>query len=270
MWATSTGRPSGQIFSVLHCNSEQQGAALAQEKVPAFQFYPKDFLSDSNVQAMSHTERGIYITLLSHCWLDGSLPGDMKQLARMAQLPAVRFERLWHGPLSRCFQANGDGRLHHKRLDAEREKQTAYRRRQADAAALRWDKPATPEPMPEPSHRNALHSLSPISDLQLKTEREKGDEIDRRAGELLRNYQRWYSEERHGARLKLIGNQLEFEDARDIVRTWEDDGWIEQMARVVLTTTIEKFILNSDRGFKVFAIKASWADARLREAEQSA
>lgn len=105
---------------------------MAQERVPAFQFYPKDFLSDSNVLKMSYTERGLYITLMASCWMDGSLPSDLKELAQMLKMPAPRFSRIWHGPLSQCFQANGDGKLHHKRLDAEREKQEQFRRRQSD------------------------------------------------------------------------------------------------------------------------------------------
>jgi uncharacterized protein YdaU (DUF1376 family) len=114
---------------------------VAQEKVPAFQFYPKDFLSDTNVLKMSHTERGLYITLMASCWMDGALPNNTKELAQMVKMPAPRFERLWQGPLGCCFYVNGDGRLHHKRLDAEREKQEQYRRRQSRAAASRWDKP---------------------------------------------------------------------------------------------------------------------------------
>lgn len=113
---------------------------MARERVPAFQWYPKDFLSDENVLAMSYTERGIYITLLSVCWLQGSLPAG-EELAEMLKIPWPRFDKLWTGRLSRCFVANGDGRLHHKRLDKEREKQEQFRRRQSDAAASRWDKP---------------------------------------------------------------------------------------------------------------------------------
>jgi hypothetical protein len=36
-------------------------------KSPAFQFYPKDFLTDENVRVMSLQERGAYITLLCLC-----------------------------------------------------------------------------------------------------------------------------------------------------------------------------------------------------------
>jgi hypothetical protein len=88
-----------------------------------------------------------------------------------------------------------------------------------------------------------------------------------RAGELLRNYQRWYAEERNGARLRLIGNSLEFQEALGVVSTWADDARLERLARIVLKTD-DEFIAKTDRSFKIFALKASWADNRLREAER--
>lgn len=42
-------------------------------KSPAFQFYPKDFLTDINVISMSLEERGAYITLLCYDWLEDGL-----------------------------------------------------------------------------------------------------------------------------------------------------------------------------------------------------
>ena len=73
---------------------------MAPEKAPAFQFYPKDFLTDERVKLMSHTERGIYISLLCMCWLEGSLPAQPAALAKLVSLTPARFTRLWKGPLS--------------------------------------------------------------------------------------------------------------------------------------------------------------------------
>ena len=55
-----------------------------KEKSPAFQFYPKDWLADPNVRAMTHAERGIYIDLLCSCWTEGSIPDDPEECARIA------------------------------------------------------------------------------------------------------------------------------------------------------------------------------------------
>lgn len=92
------------------------------------------------------------------------------------------------------------------------------------------------------------------------------DDIASRAGKLLQAYQlTWYPKYRHGARLRLVGNSLEFEDACRLCETW-DDARLEQLAGVVLTTD-DDYISKTDRSFKIFALKASWADDKLRQWE---
>lgn len=109
-------------------------------KSPAFQFYPSDFLGSSNVEMMSMAERGIYITLLSRCWLDNGLPTSLIELAKFAHMKRAQFERLWReGTISRCF-IERSGRLHNKRLDIERRKQAEHKQRNSDAAHARWNK----------------------------------------------------------------------------------------------------------------------------------
>jgi uncharacterized protein YdaU (DUF1376 family) len=137
------------------------------EKSPAFQFYPKDFISSTKVQRMSLTEIGAYTLLLSHCWLDSGLPSDIAQLARIVKVKDRQFARMWKGALSECFYEK-QGKLQNDRLDKERKKQAEYRRRQTDAAHARWDKPKASHgnatALPRESREDAL--LSPISDLQ--------------------------------------------------------------------------------------------------------
>lgn len=90
---------------------------------------------------MSMTERGVHITLLSHCWLEGSVPGDLRMLARMVGMKELQFTRMWAtGPLHHCYQLTAEGRFINARLEEEREKQASFRRRQSDAAASRWQK----------------------------------------------------------------------------------------------------------------------------------
>jgi uncharacterized protein YdaU (DUF1376 family) len=143
---------------------------VAPEKSPAFQFYPKEFLTDGNVAAMSLQERGAYITLLCICWQEKSLPADLSRLANIVGVPLKVFTRLWP-ILSGCFIKQGD-RFLHPRLEKEREKQTAFSRRQKDKADTRWkpepcrtDAAAHAEPVPEP--------CSPISDLQSPISKER-------------------------------------------------------------------------------------------------
>lgn len=122
--------------------AEKDCSDMAPEKAPAFQFYPKDFLSDSNVLRMSMEARGIYITLLSLAWLDGAVPVDPTELARLVNLPDKQFAKVWPS-IRVCFQER-DGQLVQPRLEAERAKQADFRRRQSDrgsrGADQRWRK----------------------------------------------------------------------------------------------------------------------------------
>ena len=53
-----------------------------KEKSPAFQFYPKDFLTDDKVLEMSAEVKGLYITLLCIDWLnDGFFASAILRLA---------------------------------------------------------------------------------------------------------------------------------------------------------------------------------------------
>lgn len=91
-------------------------------------------------------------------------------------------------------------------------------------------------------------------------------ELGERAQKLLERYVELFVELRRGARTRLTHNAIELQEARDLCETW-DDARLEKLARVVLTTD-EPFIAGSDRSFRIFALKASWADGRLTEAER--
>lgn len=88
------------------------------------------------------------------------------------------------------------------------------------------------------------------------------DLIADRAGAFLRHYAELYIQHRHGAKLRLMGNSLEFSDACSLVEIW-DDARLEKLAIIVLKTD-DPFISGTDRSFKIFAMKASWADDKLK------
>lgn len=106
-----------------------------KEKAPAFQFYPADFLSSSKVARMTLTEIGAYTVLLCHAWLDDGLPTQVPEIAKLVRMSPARFEKLWAGALSECFQ-ECDGKLLNIRLERERDKQASRRSRQALNGAL--------------------------------------------------------------------------------------------------------------------------------------
>ena len=86
-------------------------------KSPAFQFYPGDFLSDENVISMTFEEKGVYIVLLSNCWIQGSIPADPDKIMRL--LPGYVNENGMPSQVMDCFkEMEGDSkRLVHPRLD---------------------------------------------------------------------------------------------------------------------------------------------------------
>lgn len=129
-------------------------------KSPAFQFYPKDFLTDENVRLMSMQERGIYITLMSYCWIESTLPADTKLLARLCGMPLKQFNNLWRA-IAPCFDVDPlhVDRIIHQRLDKERVKQILFKRRQSDNGK-RGGRPNKPTEKPEPETQ-INPSLSP-------------------------------------------------------------------------------------------------------------
>lgn len=87
------------------------------------------------------------------------------------------------------------------------------------------------------------------------------DALERRAGALLDRYAALFYQHQRGAKYHRR-DHLDFPKACDLVRTWTDDTRLEKLAVLVLTTD-DSWIAGTDRGFAVFAAKATWADARL-------
>lgn len=109
-------------------------------KAPAFQWYPKDCLTDPVVVAMSLEAEGAYRRLIDFCWLEGSLPEDTRQLAALAKAKGAKhLAQLW-SQFGQKFVQREDGRWVHPRLEAERTKQAESRLRRQRAAEERWKK----------------------------------------------------------------------------------------------------------------------------------
>lgn len=146
-------------------DTEVDVASTNSKRSPAFQFYPRDFLSSRKVDRMSMAERGIYITLLAHCWIDRGLPTDVAELAATCRMKPEPFQRIWtSGVLQHCFEARG-GRLVNPRLELERRVQAEYSRKQKEKADKRWGVNAGAMPhsdngsAPIPSHPIPSHPI---------------------------------------------------------------------------------------------------------------
>lgn len=118
---------------------------MSVERPPAFQFYPRDFASDGDVEAMSTEEVGAYILLLCKAWFEdptGSLPNDHRTLARWARVPESRWKRI-HDKVLKPFTLRDDGRLHQKRMQEVAAEQDEYHQRIQErakkGAEARWE-----------------------------------------------------------------------------------------------------------------------------------
>jgi uncharacterized protein YdaU (DUF1376 family) len=112
-----------------------------KEKPPAYQRYPKDYLTDERVMVMTLEQEGAYNRLLDYSWLHGSIPDDVTQLAPLCKTTPEHMAELWPG-IAPCFVEKQPGRLVNRKLEKVRAEQKAYRKRRQEAgkkgAEARW------------------------------------------------------------------------------------------------------------------------------------
>ncbi len=104
---------------------------------------------------MTNEERGAYIALLCLQWSKGSLTENDFQRVCIGMPP--HSQRICQDK----FQIDADGNYRNKRLEAEREKQDQYRKKQTDNAKKRWVGNATALPAHLPAHMPNVCSPSP-------------------------------------------------------------------------------------------------------------
>tara|TARA_R100001082_G_scaffold44518_1_gene23691 strand:+ start:2419 stop:3405 length:987 start_codon:yes stop_codon:yes gene_type:complete len=123
-------------------------------KSPSFHMYAGDFLSDMNVKLMNMTQRGIYITLLLHEWIEGSIPSNMKHLKKLCE-DCKDFEKHWK-MVSPCFYEE-NGKMYNPRLEEERANMLADRERKSKngkkGAMKRWHSNSTAIAQPSNSNK---------------------------------------------------------------------------------------------------------------------
>lgn len=109
---------------------------MARERAPSFQFYPRDFMADPAVQALTWEQRGRYVWALSCSFLSES-PGRATEDQW----------RIWMGykasqwdrnkvAMRNCFTVEGESWVQ-KRMAAEREDQAARFRQASSGGAVR-------------------------------------------------------------------------------------------------------------------------------------
>lgn len=102
------------------------------QKAPAFQFYPQDYLSSARVAEMTLEEEGAYIRLLCYCWTTGSIPADPERCARLVgkgcSVSVITSVQRSFNVCSTNVQ-----RMTHDRIEKEREKQLLRRIQTSEA-----------------------------------------------------------------------------------------------------------------------------------------
>ncbi len=144
----------------------------ADTKAPAFQFYAKDFLVDT--QLMSNAEVGAYVRLLAYAWVglpghsQATLPRDHGALARLVGESPAAFTRLWQA-IEPCFEAT-DSSIRHRRLVRELEQQQAHAAERSEAgtrgALARWQQHGSA--MAQPSNADGSANGSATQEVMAK------------------------------------------------------------------------------------------------------
>lgn len=112
-------------------------------RAPWMPFYGRDFYADVHVRAMTWEERGVYQFLLWVAWDEGAIPADTKKLARICELPARRFTKVWEaiGDRWQPHQARA-GWLVNRRQEQVRSESGALSERMRQLATRRWEQEA--------------------------------------------------------------------------------------------------------------------------------
>jgi len=108
-------------------------------KLPWFPFYPRDFILDNKVMAMTPSEVGCYFKLLCIAWNEdpaGTIPDDDDTIRRWLFLTID--EWLSHKPRVTAAFTLKEGRWHQKRMMSEAAKGQHITHSRQDAARARW------------------------------------------------------------------------------------------------------------------------------------
>lgn len=109
---------------------------------PYFHFYPNDFSSDRNVEAMTAEEVGAYILLICKSWSEepvASIPDDDRILSRWARMSPERWSACRASVLA-AFKLGKDGRWHQKRLRLEYDKLRRIQKNRSESGKLGAEK----------------------------------------------------------------------------------------------------------------------------------
>lgn len=194
-------------------------------KAPSFQMYCGDFLSDINVRLMTMAQKGMYLTLLLHEWLEKSLPTNEKHLKVLCD-NHPDFDADWSA-IKHCFYEE-DGRLYNPRLEKERKNNDEYRDRKSNSgkkgAKARWEKKNGTAIAP-PSNKEVEVEVE-VKSVNKKTKNNYSDEFEKefwsiypRRDSKKRAVEKYVSLRKSGVALDTIINGL-----KSYIKHWRLSG----------------------------------------------
>lgn len=89
---------------------------MTDRKPDYFRWYPKDCDTDENVRRMDDRQFGFYMRCINHAWLNGGLPADLNQLARVIGRTPGYVLKIWPA-IAPCFEVRGDRLVNQKQED---------------------------------------------------------------------------------------------------------------------------------------------------------
>jgi len=112
-----------------------------KNKSPAYQWYPKDALTDKKLIAMTLSQEAIYRRLLDYAWLENGLDNDMALLAAYSKMPGQieAFKEEWKIVKTRFSLIKGKWK--NTRQETERKKQKAWKKKSSDGGNTKWQSP---------------------------------------------------------------------------------------------------------------------------------
>jgi len=200
----------------------------SNEKRPSFQFYPKDFLSDTDTMAMPNEAIGIYFKLLCYDWVNDGIHNNDKKIMRIVNFEWHDFngnERdiedyniiLSHIHSKFIAHPSKEGFLTNPRLQKEREKQKDFIQKKINAgkegASKRWDKP---------KHTHIAKNSTPIVLPMAKNSSSSSSSIIKKNIYIKRKFTKPSLSEVVGY-CKQRGNGI---DAEKFIAHYESKGWM--------------------------------------------
>lgn len=113
------------------------------KSLPYFKWYPADADTDQNFRAMDDADIGFYIRCLNHAWVNGGIPADPKERARVLHTRLDTANKRWER-VGKCFvtSTSTPDQLINLRQEAERGLAMSKSLKAAESANARYERRA--------------------------------------------------------------------------------------------------------------------------------